>query len=174
MAKKEVEALPWERQPDEGPKPFEAFAIYRDMGNERSIAKVAKKLGKSEALLHRWSSKFDWVTRAAAWDDELARQTARELMRDMAKTRARQRKQALKMQHKGLELLKDINPGDAKLSEIVSLLKLGMEQERICLGDVGDVIEERNGDAVPSVQIYIPDNNRGKDKDTFDDLEVEN
>lgn len=174
MAKKEVEALPWERQPEETPKAYEAFAIYRDMNSDRSIAKVAEKLGKSEALLHRWSSKFEWVRRAAAWDDELARQTARELLRDVAKTRARQRKQALKMQHKGLELLKDINPGDAKLSEIVSLLKLGMEQERICLGDVGDVIEERSGDAVPSVQIYIPDNNRGKDKDTFDDLEVEN
>lgn len=173
MAAKEKEAQAWERQPEETAKAFEAFAIYRDMGNDRSIAKVAEKLGKSEALLHRWSSKFDWVKRAAAWDDELARETTRELMRDMAKTRARQRKQALKMQHKGLELLKDINPGDAKLSEIVSLLKLGMEQERICLGDVGDVIEERNGgDAVPAVQIYIPDNNRGKDKDNFDDLEV--
>lgn len=172
MAKKEVKAQEWERQPEETAKAFEAFAIYRDMGNDRSIAKVAEKLGKSEALLHRWSSRYEWVKRAAAWDDEVARQTARELMRDMAKTRARQRKQALKMQHKGLELLKDINPGDAKLSEIVSLLKLGMEQERICLGDVGDVIEERNGEAVPSVQIYIPDNNRGKDNDTFDDLTV--
>lgn len=173
MAAKEKEPQVWERQPEETPKAYEAFAIYRDMGSDRSLAKVGEELGKSEALMERWSAKYDWVKRAAAWDDELDRQTARELMRDMAKTRARQRKQALKMQHKGLELLKDIKSGDAKLSEIVSLLKLGMEQERICLGDVGDVIEERNGgDAVSAVQIYIPDNNRGNDKDNFDDLEV--
>lgn len=173
MAKQEKQPQAWERQPEETPKAYEAFCAYRDMGSDRTLAKVGEQLGKSDALMERWSAKYDWVRRAAAWDDELDRQTARELMRDMAKTRARQRKQALKMQHKGLELLKDIKPGDAKLSEIVSLLKLGMEQERICLGDVGDVIEERDGgNAVPSVQIYIPDNGRGKDKDNFDDLEV--
>lgn len=172
MAKKEVEAQPWERQPGEGTKAYEAFAIYRDMGSDRSIAKVADKLGKSEALLHRWSSRYDWVRRVASWDDELARQTARELMRDMAKTRARQRKQAIKMQLKAIQLMESINQGDAKLSEIVSLMKLGMEQERICLGDVGEVIEDRSGEAVPAVQIYIPDNNRGNATDNFDDLEV--
>ena len=82
-------------------------------------------------------------------------------------------KQAQRMQEKGMELLESIRLGDAKLSEIVSLLKAGMEQERIAIGDVGEVVEERSGEAVPPVQIYIPDNNRGKDKDTFDDLEVE-
>lgn len=168
---KEKENQAWDRQPDETTKAFEAFAIYRDMGNDRSIAKVAEQLGKSEALLQRWSSKYEWVKRVAEWDDEVARQTARELMRDIARTRARQRKQAMQMQLKGAELLQAIKVGDAKLSEIVSLLKLGMEQERICLGDVGEVIEERGGDAVPAVQIYVPDNNRGKE-DTFDDLEV--
>lgn len=173
MAKQEKQPQAWERQPEETTKAYEAFCAYRDMGSDRTLAKVGEQLGKSDALMERWSAKYDWVKRAAAWDDELARQTARELMRDMAKTRARQRKQALKMQHKGLELLKDIKSGDAKLSEIVSLLKLGMEQERICLGDVGDVIEERDGgNAVHAVQIYIPDNGRGKDKDNFDDLEV--
>lgn len=173
MATNEKAPLLWERQPNETPKAFEAFVIYRDLGNERTIPKVAEALSKSVSLMNRWSQTYNWVERVNAWDDELARQTARELMRDMAKTRARQRKQALKMQHKGLELLKDIQPGDAKLSEIVSLMKLGMEQERICLGDVGDVIEERQSETTVSpVQIYIPDNNRGRGEDDFSDLEV--
>lgn len=173
MATNEKAPLLWERQPEETPKAYEAFCEYRDMGEKRTIAKVAEKLGKSDKLLERWSAKYEWVKRVAAWDDELDRQTARELIKDMAKTRARQRKQALKMQHKGLELLNDIRPGDAKLSEIVSLLKLGMEQERICLGDVGDVIEERQSETTVSpVQIYIPDNNRGRGEDDFSDLEV--
>lgn len=174
MAKKKEtpEVLPWERQPDESTKAYEAFGIYRDMGTERSIAKVSEKLGKSEALLERWSRTYDWVKRAAAWDLEADRLATKKLLNDIANMRARQRKQALKMQVKGLELLKEINPGDAKLSEIVSLMKLGMEQERICMGDVGEVVEERNGgDAVPAVQIYIPTNNR-ENKDNFDDLEV--
>ena len=173
MAKKEVEALPWERQPNEGPKPYEAFTIYRDLGKERTLPKVAEKLGKSLGLTSRWSSAYNWVERVAAWDDEADRQAAQKQLKDIANARVRQRKQAVKMQLKALQLLESIKDGDAKLSEIVSLMKLGMEQERICLGDVGDVIEERKGDSVPAVQIYVPDNGRGKDKDTFDDLEVD-
>ena len=173
MAKKEVAALPWERQPNEGPKPYEAFTIYRDLGKERTLPKVAEKLGKSLGLTSRWSSAYNWVERVAAWDDEADRLAAQKQLKDIANARVRQRKQAVKMQLKALQLLESIKEGDAKLSEVVSLMKLGMEQERICLGDVGDVIEERSGTAVPAVQIYIPDNNRGKDKDNFDDLEVE-
>ena len=56
----------------------------------------------------------------------------------------------------------------------VGRLLKAIDQERIAIGDVGEVIEERNGgDAVPAVQIYVPDNGRSKDSDTFDDLEVE-
>lgn len=175
MAKqKETQELhPWERQPDETPKAYEAFTIYRDLGKERTLPKVAESLSKSVSLINRWSQAYRWVERVSAWDNEADRKATAKLLEDVAKMRARQRKQALKMQLKGLELMEGINVGDAKLSEIVSLLKLGMEQERICMGDVGEVIEERNGgDAVPAVQIYVPDNGRTSREDNFDDLEV--
>lgn len=172
MAKQE-ERKPWERLPDETTPAFEAFREYRDMGEKRTLAKVGEKLGKSETLMSKWSAQHDWVKRVAAWDEEVERETSKNLLKEIARMRARQRKQALKMQLKGLDLLNGINVGDAKLSEIVSLLKLGMEQERICMGDVGEVIEERNGgDAVPAVQIYVPDNGRTKGQDNFEDLEV--
>lgn len=172
--KKETEERkPWERLPEETPEAYEAFKTYRDLEGKRSQARVGEKLGKSDTLMSRWSADYDWVKRAQAWDDEVERESSKNLLKDIAKMRARQRKQALKMQLKGLDLLNGINQGDAKLSEIVSLMKLGMEQERICMGDVGEVIEERNGgEAVPAVQIYIPTNNR-ESRDTFEDLEVE-
>lgn len=173
MAKQNEERKPWERLPEESTEAYEAFKTYRDLDGKRSQARVGEKLGKSDTLLSRWSAEYDWVKRVQAWDDEADRQSAQKQLKDIANARARQRKQAVKMQLKALQLLESIQEGDAKLSEIVSLMKLGMEQERICLGDVGDVIEERSGETVPSVQIYIPDNNRGNDKDTFDDLEVE-
>ena len=172
MAKKEVKVLPWERQPEETPKAYEAFTIYRDLGKERTIPKVAETLRKSVSLMNRWSQAYSWVERVTAWDDEADRQAAQKQLKDIANARVRQRKQAVKMQLKALQLLESINEGDAKLSEIVALMKLGMEQERICMGDVGEVIEERaGGQAVDPVQIYIPDNNRGKE-DNFEDLEV--
>lgn len=176
MAKKNDELVldPWDRQPGEGQKPYEAFCAYRDMGDERSTRKVAQALSKSASLISRWSSTYNWVARIAAWDDEIARQVAREQLKDIANTRKRQRANAKRMQDVGMDLLNALaNRGyDVKMSEVVSLLKAGMEQERIALGDVGEVIEERNGEATPAVQIYIPDNGRGRDKDDFSDLDV--
>lgn len=171
-AEEQVQPELWERQPGETPRAFEAFCVYRDLGAGRSIRKTGQELNKNLTTIGEWSSKYDWVKRVAAWDAEQDRIARKEMLAEMANTRKKQRRQAQRMQEKGMELLESISLGDAKLSEIVSLLKAGMEQERIAIGDVGEVIEERSGEATSAVQIYIPDNNRGRDKDTFDDLEV--
>lgn len=175
MAKKKAatyEPELWERQPGESAKAFEAFAAYRDMGVNRSIRKAAQSLNKAVTTLAEWSTKHEWVKRCAAWDAEQDRITRNELLADMAATRKRQRKNAQRMQERGMEFLENVIAGEPALRDIVQLLKAGMEQERIALGDVGEVIEERtSGDAVDPVQIYLPDNGRGNE-DTFDDLEV--
>ena len=61
---------PWQRQKRESARAFEAFQAYRDMGPSRSLAKVGEELGKSDTLIERWSSKYRWVERARAWDEE--------------------------------------------------------------------------------------------------------
>lgn len=61
---------PWDRRNEESDEAFEAFHLYRDQGPSRSIASVAETLEKSEGLLYRWSSRHDWVDRAAGWDLE--------------------------------------------------------------------------------------------------------
>lgn len=58
--------LPFERQPRESAKAYAAFRVYLEMGPERSVRDVARKLGKSATLIGRWSSKFDWMSRVAA------------------------------------------------------------------------------------------------------------
>ena len=66
-------AMAFERQPKEGQaKAFEAFSVYLNMGPERSLAAVGRKLGKSEGLLERWSAKFDWAERVQAQAGYLA------------------------------------------------------------------------------------------------------
>lgn len=88
---------PWDRQPGESPQAWEAFQKYRDLGPSRSGAKVGKELGKSQALIDRWSAENAWVLRASAWDAEQDRQWQVEL-------RAAQRKAA----EKNVELARTI------------------------------------------------------------------
>ena len=63
-----IAGRPWDRQPNESPKAFEAFAIYRDMGVYRDQRAVALAVKKQRALLGRWSVTYEWVSRVSAWD----------------------------------------------------------------------------------------------------------
>lgn len=58
----------WEWQSTDTDKSFEAFGLYRDMGVNRSHESVANKLGKSTALISRWSRKYNWVERVRDYD----------------------------------------------------------------------------------------------------------
>ncbi len=161
----------WERQLNESPQAFEAFAKYRDMGASRSLAKVSRELCKSKALMERWSVDHDWVKRVAAWDAEKDRVARETQLKDIVAMRERHAAIAKKMLDTADNALSNINPNDVSTNEIARLVEIASKLERISRGDVGDVIEERAGEAVPAVQIYVPDNNRGK-KDDFTDLEA--
>ena len=65
-------ALAFEQQPKESDKAFVAFSLYLSQGPERSLAKVAKKLGRSKVLMEKWSSKFDWGARVVAYSAHMA------------------------------------------------------------------------------------------------------
>ena len=62
----------FEQQPHESGKAFAAFSLYLSLGSERSTAAVAMKLAKSEQLIRRWSAKFGWTQRVAAYGAHLA------------------------------------------------------------------------------------------------------
>lgn len=176
---KEKQAKPWERQENETPKQFEAFVIYRDMGEERSLQNVANQLAKSRQLLTRWSSANNWVERSRAWDNEQDRLLRIEQIKDIKKMRKRHADTGTLMVAVAQKALqKMIDPktkelrDDITANEISRLVEVGSKLERLSRGDTSEVIEERQGEAVDAVQIYVPDNNRGRDKETFDDLEV--
>lgn len=166
------EAKPWEMQPRETAKQFEAFVVYRDM-EERSLANAGKVLGKSKAMMERWSSANKWVERVAAWDNEKDRIARQEQIKEIRKMRDRHAKGSVAMFAKALEGLKNIKAEELTAQDIVRMFAESVKAERISRGDVGDVIEQRDGgESIDAVQIYIPDNQRGRDKETFDDLEV--
>ncbi len=78
-------ALAFEQQPRESEKAFAAFSLYLSQGLERSLARTAAKLGRSKVLMERWSKKFDWPGRIAAYNSHMAlveREAAEAMVRE--------------------------------------------------------------------------------------------
>lgn len=80
---------PWDRQPQESSKAYEAFVAYRDLGAARSIPKAAQLLGKSATSVSVWSKRWRWLDRTAAWDSIPGR-SMQEAYEDLARRIAEQ------------------------------------------------------------------------------------
>jgi hypothetical protein len=65
----------WDKSDSETEKQYQAFTQYLLLGPDRSIEKVGQKWSKSGATsrLQIWSSENNWVARAAAYDQFLAK-----------------------------------------------------------------------------------------------------
>ena len=160
---------PWERRENESSKAYEAFSIYRDMGTERSLGKVAERLKKSETLMGRWSSNHEWVKRAALWDDEQERLERERAQKEQAKAIRDMRKRhadlATAMLIKAAKALQRIPDDEIKPGDVSRMVDTASKLERLSRGDVGEVIEERDGGkAQPAVTFYMPDNGRDREE----------
>ena len=64
----------WARRPGEGARAYKYAWEYFTMGPGRSIARVAQKFAKNKRPLKRYSRKWQWVKRAAAYDRSIEAQ----------------------------------------------------------------------------------------------------
>lgn len=164
---------PWERRENETSKAYEAFCVYRDMGPDRSMRATAERLGKSQGLMEGWSAKHEWVNRASLWDDEQDRIEREIAQREQAKAIKDMRKRhadiANAMLIKSAKALTRIPEDEISARDISRMVDVASKLERIARGDVGDVVESRDGGKAESpVTFYIPDNGRDQEDDDDD------
>lgn len=165
MAKVNTPPL-WERQENETPKAWEAFCKYRDMGVDRSLRKVVQALNKNLTTIAEWSSKYKWVERAAAWDAEQDRLARIEQAKEIKKMRNRHAGMAKAMIVKAGRALNRIPEEEITMMDISRMIDVATKLERISRGDVGEVIEERDGGkAADPVTFYMPSNGRDDPKE---------
>jgi hypothetical protein len=77
----------------ESARAWEAFTIYVELGATRSLRRVAERLNKNETTVNDWSGKYDWVERAAAVDEAIARAKLQERVKAEA---AQERKRVVR------------------------------------------------------------------------------
>ena len=84
--------LPWDRQPQEPENAYAYFAVYRDLGRTRTVAKTAGEVNKSREYLHKIAAGWRWVQRAQGFDreqDRMYSEALAERRREMAERHAR-------------------------------------------------------------------------------------
>lgn len=136
---------PWEKQPEETPRAFEAFCVYRDLGPNRSLAKTGQKLGKNLTTIQQWSARYRWVERATAWDqeqDRLAREAAIKARMEMAERHA---KAALVLMQKALQKLAKMGPDDLEPADVARFLDLAVKIERLSRGEPAEIVRAEDG-----------------------------
>lgn len=160
------DAAPWERQSGESPQAWKAFQAYRDLGQDRTIRAAAEKIGRGKSTLDKYSMDFAWADRAAAWDREQDRQVQKAQLAAIRKMRRDHADLGASMLIKAAKALKRIPEDEIKAVDISRMVEVGSKLERIARGDVGEVVEEREGESLPPVTFYMPSNSRGDDGGT--------
>lgn len=120
----------WERKKGESSEAYTAFKLYYQMGAKRSCSKVAQSLLKSRVLITGWCSKWDWVERARAYDNELARQEFAEACNAIKKMNEQQAQIGLLIQKKALEALKEMKSKELYPKLLLQYLVQGAGLER--------------------------------------------
>ena len=160
-------AMAFEQQSRESNKAFAAFSLYLSLGPERSTAAVAAKLAKSQQLVRRWSAKFGWTERVAAYGTHLAI-VEREAIEVSARGKAaewesREQKlretewamheRAIAAAKRGLDAYMGREKVYANLADIARMLEIASKLGRLAtgLGTEG----ERKREELPAVRVEV-------------------
>lgn len=122
---------PWERQIGESGQAYEAFAIYRDAGKSRTVSAVVKRLKKSRSLIDRWKARWDWETRAIAYDNDIERRAKEQAIKDRKKMLDRHIKIAMQVQSKALKALDNLEIETMTPKDIKEYIRMATDLERL-------------------------------------------
>lgn len=138
----------WDRLPKETAPAFKAFQTYRDMGADRSNAKVGQKLSKSKTLIDRWSSRNFWVSRVRAYDmflDTEAQKSQIETAQVMAQ---RHKQTAQVILNKVVQKLNAmVQSTELTATQAIRWFEVGVKMERISHGEASEIVETKDAGA---------------------------
>lgn len=133
-------AKAWERRKGESGAAFQAFCLYRDLPyseepTSRSLSKVGQRLGKSTALMARWSTAHEWQERCREYDNELQREELEGRKLEVKAMRREHIGLARQMTAKARAALEELKPARMKPREITAMMKAGADLERRAMNE---------------------------------------
>jgi hypothetical protein len=127
----------WERQPHESSKAYAVFCVYRDLGPDRSLEKLRQNLDKprSKKWLGDWSVKYNWVDRAAAYDDYIEGKKREKKEKAILEMADRHVKLSKAFQQRLAQRLQQIDPSELSPSDMAKWLDVATKLERLSIGE---------------------------------------
>jgi hypothetical protein len=143
---------PWERQPGETSKAFDAFATWRDLGPERSVQKAADALGKSRQQLADWGIKNNWRPRLNAWERELDRRSTEAQLKAVEEMAVRHTRGALLLFNAATQRAQQLSDDPTQLSprDVARMFAVAVDVERKARGEPEKVAVDVTSTAVQS------------------------
>jgi hypothetical protein len=133
----------------ESPEQFEAFMSYYQLGDERSLAKVAEKIGRPLKTVEVWSRKFQWFKKVAQLDLQIVEQMRSKAVKDFVKQRLQYQKLVNNLIAKSFrEDTKELLLKPKNISDLVMLIKTNLllggeptEREELVTGTFVDLVK---------------------------------
>lgn len=141
---------PWERQSGETEKAYQAFSIYRDMTENRSIKAVCDEIGKSYQAVFRWVTKYEWKERVRLYDNWLEHEARKNIIKQKEKMIAQQLKIARAIQAKALKAFGEADESKMTFKDMKELLKLGTELEQNIIDRSAEMYAEKETESANS------------------------
>jgi hypothetical protein len=132
---------PWDRNPHDTEKSWEAFVIYRDAGVNRTFQRVADTLRKSGALIRRWSGLHDWEARVLAYERWLDQGRQNTIANSRGEVAEREAQLSRQVQAVALRALATMDASTLSPQDVAAFLKVSVAIERQVYfpKEVGDI-----------------------------------
>lgn len=150
----------WERQPGESPKAWQAFQVFRDMGEERGVYAVRNKAGFSTSYqqLQKWAERFRWIERAAAYDRMIDRKRQRAHIEEVEAMARRQVDIGRVLQERGLAWVKEqLESAEQREKALTSSTALRFIDKGVDLEREGLGLNDRDEAGDVNVQVNVLD-----------------
>jgi hypothetical protein len=149
-------ASPGERLEGESSRAYAAFCLYRDLGPRRSIDAASRlyhhgqqdgddtqgrRRPRASGRIRLWAERWHWSARARAWDAELALAQRTEEIAALKEMVERHAKEALMLQNKAIERLRQLRPEELKPRETLDFLVSAAKLERLARGETEPIKE---------------------------------
>jgi hypothetical protein len=137
-------------------KAYAAFCLYRDLGPRRTLDAASRNYHaagravdqaatgrrcRASGRIRQWAERWNWNARARAWDQELGRVQRAEQLEAVKEMAERHAREALMLQNKAVERLRQLRPEELKPRETLDFLVRATRLERLARGEPQTVEE---------------------------------